>query len=175
MYCRYAKAHNIDFSVPRAHPFMPLFPLRLSLLSTCGGDSSLQERIIDAIYTALWGDASGFGILPTEDEFTKVAASCLGSGAPSIDQLVERAKSEAAKADLKQSGDDAIKAGIFGVPTMLVEHAGRSDIFWGNDQVDYIEMIASGKGKIIEVTPEYEEALRRIPVAAVRPQPKPKL
>eukprot|EP01122_Echinamoeba_exundans_P015369 TRINITY_DN7269_c0_g1_i1.p1 TRINITY_DN7269_c0_g1~~TRINITY_DN7269_c0_g1_i1.p1 ORF type:complete len:250 (+),score=32.99 TRINITY_DN7269_c0_g1_i1:157-906(+) len=174
---RYAKANNEPFSVPRAHPFLPLFPLRLTLLSTCNNDFSLQEHLIDAIYSSLWGDASGYGINPTEAEFTRVAAAAIPPqpSALTIDQLVIRAKSDVAKQELKTNGEEAAKLGVFGVPTMIVYPPTPNkapELFWGNDQLNYIEMIINGKGGVIEVSPEYEQALRSIPAASVRPQSK---
>jgi 2-hydroxychromene-2-carboxylate isomerase len=158
---------------------LPLFPLRLTLLSTCNNDLSLQEHLIDAIYSSLWGDSSGYGINPTEAEFTRVASAALPpqpSGL-SIDQFASRAKSDAAKQELKSNGDEAVKLGVFGVPSMIVYPPGgdsskRPELFWGNDQLGYVEMIINGKGGVIEVSPEYEQALRTIPVAATRPQSK---
>jgi glutathione S-transferase kappa 1 len=47
-----------------------------------------------------------------------------------LDQLI--------KDKLKQNTDDAIKAGAFGAPTIIVTHNGKDEMFFGSDRFEHI-------------------------------------
>ena len=61
-----------------------------------------------------------------------VIARCLASTDQSPEPLLEVAGSEAAKAKLRAQGEEAVRLGIFGAPSFVVEH----ELFWGNDRLE---------------------------------------
>ena len=56
-------------------------------------------------------------------------------------QLVDAASSDESKARLRQQTDDAVAAGVFGIPTML----GGDGLFWGYDDLHFLELFLAGK------------------------------
>lgn len=103
---------------PPAHPFNPLAALRLCIAA----GSSVTAT--DAIFDWIWGQGRA------------------GDSAQALASVAERlaiADVEAAIADpavktaLRENTDDAIAAGVFGVPTLSL--GGR--LFWGDDAHDF--------------------------------------
>ena len=111
-----AKRDGISFRYPPAHPFNPIKALRLAVAL----DESLAA--IRAIYRHLWRDGRH---TDSEEDWAALAAA--------VDLTPEEASARvndpAVKARLKANGDEAIAAGVFGVPTLLVDGIP----FWGYD------------------------------------------
>lgn len=131
-YCyRYAALHGFFFNSPKTHPFNPLPALRLALASVCAGQ---QQAVVDAIFVAGWSDGKDIG------EY-EVLIDILNARGLDGDSLYQKACSNEAKSSLKSSTSAAIALGVFGVPTIIVD----AELFWGNDQFDYIELYLAGK------------------------------
>jgi 2-hydroxychromene-2-carboxylate isomerase len=111
-----SQREGIPFRFPASHPFNPIKALRLAVAM----DSSMQA--IHAIFRHVW--AQGRGLESPEDWATLAAAVGL---AP--DEASARIASPEVKARLLANGQEAIAAGIFGVPTLLVDGIP----FWGFD------------------------------------------
>ena len=62
---------------------------------------------------------------------TTVSDVLAGLGLPAA-QVLERAQSPAAKQQLREQTDEAIRRGIFGAPTFIV----GNELFWGNDRLE---------------------------------------
>jgi 2-hydroxychromene-2-carboxylate isomerase len=131
---RFAALHGIAFHAPRFHPFNPLTALRVSLREVAGSD---QFRIIDALFSAGWGQGKDLGSAESLIEILDAAGF---DGAA----LVSRTADPAVKNALRASTDGAIERGVFGVPTMLV----GDELFWGNDQIDNVDRRLSGRDPI---------------------------
>lgn len=129
----YAKLHNLPFSSPACHPFNSLAALRASLPSISGVH---QQRLISAIFDAGWGQ--GFDIGDTA-VICRIAAD-VGLDAGKLEKTIQTAD---VKSSLKANTDEAIAKGVFGVPTMVYE----KDLFWGNDQFEYLSHIIKGTYK----------------------------
>lgn len=107
-----ARESGVPLRFPPAHPFNPLHALRL-----CVATNS-SPAAIDAIFSRIWAEgASG----DSPDVLAELAAR-LGT---SVDALA----APAVKAALRANTEQAIAAGVFGVPTLAL---GKS-LFWGND------------------------------------------
>lgn len=127
---RLAHAHGIPFGLPPAHPFNPLHALR-----TVGiAPPEVQRRLIDALFDEVWGERRG-GI----DSGVGIARAAGHVGLPAMDLVVAGTTPEA-KARLRAATEDAIAAGVFGVPTMLVDGA----MFWGNDALPHLDRFLAG-------------------------------
>jgi 2-hydroxychromene-2-carboxylate isomerase len=72
---------------------------------------------------------------------------------PAADILAQ-ARSEPAKARLREQTEEARGRGIFGAPTFFV----GTDMFWGNDRLDGALMLASARGDGPNATHEPNDA-----------------
>lgn len=118
-----AHSHGIPMRLPPAHPFNPLPLLRLCL--ALGSTPQAVQRL----FRFVWRD----GHLPTEGE----------SWAALLDELQatpEMLEAPEVKAALKANGERAIAAGVFGVPTAVVD--GRC--FWGLDGTPMLQAYLNG-------------------------------
>ncbi|MBX9908783.1 MAG: 2-hydroxychromene-2-carboxylate isomerase [Beijerinckiaceae bacterium] len=105
---------GLPFRFPPAHPFNPLAMLRL--LTALDGD----EAAVNEALGLIWGqgrDANDPEVL---------AAVAKAGGDPGA---LERTGDQAVKDALRQATDEAVAAGVFGVPTLLID----GETFWGVD------------------------------------------
>ncbi len=112
-----AHRHQIPMTLPPRHPFNPLPLLRLSIALDNSPD------IVDRLFRFVWQD----GHLPDEAEHWGRLLNELGVSEETL-------ASDAVKSQLIANGDAAIAAGVFGVPTAVVD--GRC--FWGVDATDML-------------------------------------
>jgi 2-hydroxychromene-2-carboxylate isomerase len=130
-YCyRYARLHGFAFNPPKYHPFNPVHALRLSLKEVCG---DRQRQVVSAIFNAGWSQGQDIGN-PTELAAIVDALGLDGAA------LWEKATTRETKETLKQETREGIKQGVFGVPTVIV----GGQLFWGNDQLEYITLCLEG-------------------------------
>ena len=129
---RSAHALGVPMAPPPSHPFNPLLALRVASLEMPRDD---RRRLIDALYAAVWAKRQG---VETPE---KVAAAASEAGFDG-NELVRRAGEQDAKDRLRKQTDDAIAAGIFGVPTMMVD----GEMFWGLDSFGHLERQLRGEG-----------------------------
>lgn len=127
---RKARIHNIPMAPPASHPFNPLLPLRVS----CAVDEAQRLALVDRLFRATWAEGRAVS------EPDTVRALLLEQGLPA-DALLAAAASDAVKQQLRQNTDQALAQGIFGVPTLCV----RGELFWGFDDLEYLEMFLSGR------------------------------
>ncbi len=140
-----ADKYGIPMKYPPGHPFNPLHALRLAL--ALGGTYDTVKAIFDFIWLE--------GRSPNDDW----KALCAALGVPGAEVL---AASEAVKTGLRENTDEAIRAGVFGVPTFVVD----DQLFWGVDStamlLDYLD-----NPQLFES--DEMKRLRYLPVAAARP------
>jgi 2-hydroxychromene-2-carboxylate isomerase len=149
-YCHwYARNSGTPFQMPPAHPFNPLPFLRLAVALDC------DPAIVKAIFEYIWAKGKP---VHTAEGFLDLASS-LGIDDPEL--LISNT---GAKNILRRNTDNAIAAGIYGVPTILI----NAERFWGLDQtqmmLDYLE-----NPQLIEA-PEIKR-LTDLPQGAVRQPP----
>jgi 2-hydroxychromene-2-carboxylate isomerase len=122
----HAHTRGIALDMPAAHPFNPLGLLRLAIATQTQG---LPNRYVcETLFRHVWtggADASGS---------TRLAALAA--------QLApERDPSEASvKEQLKAHAEEAIAAGVFGVPAMVVD----GKVFWGLDALPMLREYLEG-------------------------------
>ena len=113
-----AHSRGIPLHMPASHPFNPLLLLRLALACGPEGDAGSPNRYVcETIFRHVWRggaeavDAQRFDSL--------------------LQQLAPRRDVEGAdvKAQLKTNTEEAIAAGVFGVPAFVVD----GKVFWGFD------------------------------------------
>lgn len=128
---RKARLHGIPIAPPASHPFNPLLALR----ATCAiGDERALVRVVDRVFRATWAEGR-----PVNEPET-VRALLLELGLPA-DALLAAAGGEPVKQRLRENTDRALAQGLFGVPTL----AARGELFWGFDDLEYLEMFLAGR------------------------------
>ncbi len=115
-----ADAAGLPFRFPPRHPFRSLEALRL--LAATGDDAGPARPAIRTTFDFVWAE----GRDPSDPAELAVLADRLGTPAT---------PDAAAKARLRHWTDQAIAAGVFGVPTLAV----GTDLFWGVDALPLAE------------------------------------
>ena len=114
-----AEREGIRLRYPPVHPFNPLGALRLCIARDC--DAATVRTVFDHI----WRDGTG---IDTEAGWQALAER-LGMAVEEADALVS---APAVKDALRRSTEEAIAAGVYGVPTFRV----GGELFWGDDATD---------------------------------------
>ena len=143
-----AGRHNIHYRMPPAHPFNPLTALRLSIALNNDPD------IVRAIFRFIWRD----GKCPDDPDSWKELIQALN-----VTDVDQRIAAPAVKDQLRHNCDEAIRRGVFGVPTFLVDN----ELFWGFDAFDFL------MDYLHDPTVLHNDEMRRVtnlPIGVERPQ-----
>lgn len=121
-----ARQAGVPLRFPPSHPFNPLPALRLA---TASGPSA---RAIDVLFDWIWAQGR------PADSAEALAPLC--EALQIAPELIGHAE---VKAKLRENTEAALRAGVFGVPTLAI-HDGRRDpaqpaLFWGNDAHAFAE------------------------------------
>ena len=127
---RKAQQHRIPIAPPHTHPFNPLLPLRVA---SCDLPHDQHLRLIHALFSATWAEGRAVSQID-------VVRDILTETGLDAETLLAQAKTDAIKTTLRRNTDDAVKAGIFGVPSMKV----GGELFWGFDDLPQLENYLSG-------------------------------
>lgn len=114
-----AQRSGVPLRFPAQHPFNPLSALRLAVAL---GPS---PEVVRCIFDFIWAE----GRDPSDPTELAALAGALAVPAPEA-----RIADPAVKARLRSNTDEAIAAGVWGVPTVIVD--GR--LFWGFDSGDML-------------------------------------
>lgn len=148
---RKAHAHGLPLSPPPRHPFNPLPALRIARLL----DGADRERAIDACFAATWGGGGGI------DEPPALAAVLTAAGLDGP-ALLAAAGEQPAKDALRDATADAIREGVFGVPTIIVD----GELFWGCDSLPHVDGWLAGEDPVpVDLDARWQD----LPTGAVRP------
>ena len=139
---------GIPLRFPPAHPFNPLTALRLCIAAGTTWES------IQAIFDHLWRDGRGAATAAALAEVGATLGIADVEAAAGVAEIKNR---------LRSNTEDAIAAGIFGVPTLRV----GDELFWGNDATPMVEawlanpqLFASAEYRRIAQLPVGVERLR---------------
>lgn len=127
---RKAALIELPLAPPASHPFNPLTALRVTVMTQDPGQRSL---VVARLFDATW--ASGLDVSDPE-----VIRAVLSEAGLDGTALLRLADSEDAKRRLRDNTEAAIAAGVFGVPTILVD----DQLFWGYDDIRYLELYLQG-------------------------------
>lgn len=117
-----AQRHGIPMDTPARHPFNPLPLLRLAL--ACGP----SRQVVDSLFQHVWrGGADAVDAERLAELQARLAPALDTAGAE-------------VKAALKAQTDEAIRLGLFGVPSFELD--GR--LFWGLDSLDMLAAALRG-------------------------------
>lgn len=112
-----ARRLDVPLRFPPAHPFNPLRALRLCIAL------DNDPAVIDAIFKAIWAEGGDLN----RDQDWRALTEALG--ARNADALIA---ADAVKRALRDTTEQAIARGVFGVPTLAIGEA----LFWGLDASD---------------------------------------
>ena len=130
----------LPMQTPAYFPFNPVLALRMSLLPL---ETPMRHKLIDALFAAVWCRS----LHVSEPAVAERVANELGlPGA----NLVAQASQPEIKAQLRSQTDDAIKRGVFGVPTMEV----GDELFWGYDDFPNLELHLAGRDPLQQAGPK---------------------
>ena len=136
-YCiRYAALNGFKYNPPKKHPFNPLPALRMSLKEV---SSTKQTQVINTIFNAGWSQGHDLGDLQT-------LVSILEGKSINGQALKQQIFKSEVKQLLINETNNAIKNGVFGVPTIII----NDKLFWGNDQMEHIELMLNGEDPLDE-------------------------
>ena len=149
---RKSKQHNIPIAPPASHPFNPLAALR----ATCTGMNAEQHSaLVTALFDATW-------LHGRDVSDPVVVADVVASIGLDSEQVASESISTGVKTRLRRQTDEALAAGVFGVPTMIL----RGRLFWGFDDLDNLDAFAAGKDPLQdeELVPwlQVKPSIRRI-------------
>lgn len=154
---RKARRLGIPIAPPATHPFPPLLALRATWAAPAGGP---RELLISALFRAAWGESQDMG----DPKVIARAAARVGLDG---DALVASAGSDAVKARLRDATDAAVREGVWGVPTYLVD----GEVFWGYDDLEYLELFLDGRDPL---QPGEAERFTKYQASARRRRPEEK-
>ena len=128
---RKARRLGVPIAPPKTHPFPPLLALRVTHAAPAGEP---RRRLIDGLFRAVWAESRD----PADP--SEVAAIARAAGLDG-ERLVKEAASDSVKARLREATERAVRDGVFGVPTALVD----GELFWGFDDWPHLELFLGGR------------------------------
>jgi 2-hydroxychromene-2-carboxylate isomerase len=117
-----ARRLGVPFRMPPHHPFNPLKALRLVVAL----DATRQA--VEDVFRCIWRD----GLLPDDPAGWAAMARVVGIADPTAADA--RVNDPAVKAALRANTEEAVKRGVFGVPTFAI----GNELFWGADSLDML-------------------------------------
>ena len=133
---------GVPFRFPPTHPFNPLAMLRL--LTALDGN----EAAVAAAFSLVWGEGRDANDAQVLQDVADAA------GRPDALALIGE---QEVKDRLRRATEDAVAAGVFGVPSLVID----GEIFWGADAMamaqDYLadpETFRSGEMARVSALPE---------------------
>jgi 2-hydroxychromene-2-carboxylate isomerase len=128
---RKAALLGVPLYPPAFHPFNPLLALRTTSLPM---DDAARARLVGGLLRGVWAERRH---VSDPAVVAQIATEAGLDGAA----LVASAQQPEAKAALRKQTDDAIAAGVFGVPTMVVD----GELFFGFDDFPFLERLLAGE------------------------------
>jgi 2-hydroxychromene-2-carboxylate isomerase len=129
---RWADWWGVPFVMPPTHPNRTVLALRATLAAE---EQSL--RATKALFHAYWG-------LGRDLSRPEVVREALDGAGLDGAALVQRAEDAAVKDALRARTDEAVARGVFGAPTAFVTVDGKTECFWGQDRLHFVEKALGG-------------------------------
>jgi len=115
-----AERDGVPMKFPPVHPFNPIKALRLAIAA---GNGVVPVR---TIFRYIWCEGKSI------DDAADWSELCQRLGIRNPEMRINELK---VKEELKHNGERALAAGVFGVPSFIVD----SELFWGADSTDMIQ------------------------------------
>ncbi|MGI3132036.1 2-hydroxychromene-2-carboxylate isomerase [Halopseudomonas pachastrellae] len=127
---RFANRYGVTLN---QNPFFPINTLQLMRGITAYQGSAEFDRLLTAIFEAMWVRELNMGE-------PQVVGQVLVEAGFDPAEVMAKASDPAVKEQLKQATEEAIGRGVFGAPTCFVE----GEMFFGQDRLDWVEAAARG-------------------------------
>ncbi len=127
---RKARRLGIPLAPPAGHPFNPLPALRACCLEL---EPSVRRKLIDRLFRAAWAESRNV----SDPEVVAEMAASLGLD---VRQVVTGLQDTTVKDRLRRQTEEAIRIGVFGVPTVVAD----DELFWGFDDLPHLELYLEG-------------------------------
>lgn len=134
---RQAALAGLSLQMPANHPLRSVEALRAMLVI---GPPFMP--LAHALYRAYWRDGID---ISTREGLSRV----LREAGHDPDDVLARAEADAIKQELRERTDEAIAAGVFGVPAFIVD----GQLYWGVDRMDMVERALGGTPTMPELEP----------------------
>lgn len=129
---RWARWWGVPFTLPRKFPQRTIAAQRLAIVAA-HHNVTTGVRLAAALGRAMWGEGRDL-----EDEAT-LRAVLAAESLP--DEWLARTQDPAIKAELAANTAAAREAGVFGVPTFVVD---GQHLFWGQDRIELVSRALAG-------------------------------
>jgi 2-hydroxychromene-2-carboxylate isomerase len=130
---RWSRKHGMPLRFPAGHPRRTVLAMRATLAA---GEDDIPAAA-RALYAAYWREG-----LDLEDPV--VVRRALDQADLDGGALVKAASADAMKEALRAATDEAVAAGVFGVPSFLVHGPSGAQLFWGQDRLGFVERAIDG-------------------------------
>ena len=121
-----AHRRDIPLDLPATHPFNPLALLRLAIARADGGDPN--RYVCETVFRHVWRGGTDAADATRLAELTTLLQPARAADDPQV------------KARLKANTDEALRLGLFGVPSMVVD----DKVFWGLDALPMLRAWLEG-------------------------------
>lgn len=121
-----ARQQGCELKLPAAHPFNPLGLLRLAV--ACDADGEPNRYVCEQVFRHVWCTGQDAA---DADRLTALSAQLLPARDPASTEV---------KLDLQNHTQQAIDAGLFGVPSFVVDNR----VFWGQDALPMLRAYLLG-------------------------------
>jgi 2-hydroxychromene-2-carboxylate isomerase len=149
---RQAGLAGVPLHMPKGHPLRTVEALRALLVVSEPPVENIWP-LTHALFRAYWVD----GIDISKEAGLRRVLTEAGHDA---DAIFAKSSDEAVKQDLRERTDEAIAAGVFGVPTCVLETDDGPELFWGVDRLAMVERLAcrmTGRAPAAEPLPTREQ------------------
>jgi 2-hydroxychromene-2-carboxylate isomerase len=128
---RYAAKYRVPFRFPSRFPMNTVAALRMTL------QVENRAKLARAIFRAYWADDRDIN---DEGELVSIADDAGFDGRA----LFDATREQCVKDLLRAHTDAAIKAGVCGAPSYLVDDGDGTMLFWGQDKLPLIKRVLAG-------------------------------
>jgi 2-hydroxychromene-2-carboxylate isomerase len=127
---RQAQLASVPLRMPKGHPLRTVEALRALLVV---GEPFWP--LAHAFFRAYWVD---------DIDLSKPAGlhQVLTQAGHDADAIMAKSNDESIKQELRERTDEAIAAGVFGVPTCVLDTDDGPELFWGSDRLAMVEQLA---------------------------------
>lgn len=125
---RQAAAAGVPLRWPSGFPLRTVLPLRMTLLALEAAPDR-AAAFVASVFGALWQEDGN----PEDVDLMATLAEAAGFDGQA---LVVEASSARAKALLRTETSEAVAAGVFGAPGIVVHGTSGPALFWGNDRLE---------------------------------------
>jgi 2-hydroxychromene-2-carboxylate isomerase len=129
---RWADWFGVPLVMPPLHPNRTVLALRATLAAEDAAPAAAK-----ALFRAYW-------VLGRDVSRPEVVSEALGEAGLDGPALLRRADEPSIKEALRARTDEAVARGVFGAPTMFVTVDGKTETFWGQDRLLFVEKMLGG-------------------------------